>query len=226
MTFSLPVFKGSALWQQAMTHKSFANEQPVTVDDNERLEFLGDAILTFISAEYLYARFPNRPEGELTPMRAALVDRPQLYRFAQQLGLGRHLQLGKGAQKEGAQRNSRLLCSAFEALIGAYFLDVGREMKPVKDYVIPMFDSAITRAIEASAKDVKTRLQERTHIETGEQIEYIDISSSGPDHAKTFVVEVRIGKKAYARAQGPSKKEAQKIAARLTLEQLEMDENQ
>ena len=217
---NLPPFSNPALWQQAMTHKSFANEQPIATKDNERLEFLGDAILTFLSGDYLYARFPNRPEGELTPMRAALVDQLQLYRFAQQLALGDHLRLGRGAQKEGARQSARLLCSAFEALIGAYFLDVGRNVQPVKAYVVPMFDSAMARAVEAITKDEKTRLQEWVHSEGG-KLEYVDISSSGPDHAKAFVVEVQIDSKPYGRAQGSSKQKAQKMAAKSTLDMLQ-----
>ncbi len=215
----LPPFKNSALWQQAMTHRSFANEQPSATADNERLEFLGDAILTFISGDYLYARFPNRPEGELTPMRAALVDQLQLYRFAQQLALGDHLRLGKGAQKEGARESARLLCSAFEALVGAYFLDVGRDVQPVKAYVVPLFDSAMDRVIEAITKDEKTRLQEWVHIEGG-KLEYVEISSSGPDHAKKHVAEVQIDAQPYGRGEESSKQKAQKMAARLTLEML------
>lgn len=219
MTVPPPPFKNPALWQQAMTHKSFSNEQPVAIKDNERLEFLGDAILTFLSGDYLYARFPDQSEGELTTMRAALVDQLQLYRFAQQLALGDHLRLGKGAQKEGARRNAKLLCSAFEALVGAYFLDVGRDVQPVKAYMVQLFDLARDRAIEAITKDEKTRLQEWIHIEGG-TLEYIEIGSSGPDHAKQYVVEVKIDGQPYGRGQGKKKKEAQKMAARLTLEML------
>jgi len=216
----LPSFKNSALWQQAMTHKSFANEQPIATEDNERLEFLGDAILTFLSGDYLYARFPDRPEGELTTMRAALVDQLQLYRFAQRLRIGDHLRLGKGAQKEGARESARLLCSAFEALIGAYFLDVGRDVQLVKVCVVPLFDSAMPRALEAIAKDEKTQLQEWAHTK-GTKLEYVEISRSGPGHAKEFVVEVQIDGKSYGRGHGSSKQEAQKMAARVTLEMLQ-----
>ena len=218
MTFSLPTFKDSALWQQAMTHKSFANEQPTAVAHNERLEFLGDAILTFLSGEYLYARFPERSEGELTPMRAALVDQLQLYHFAQRLALGDRLRLGKGAAKEGA--SARLLCSAFEALVGAYFLDVGQNVQPVKDYVVPMFEFAIASAVEAGVKDDKTRLQEWAQSTKGSVPKYVEISRLGPDHAKVFVVEVQIDGKAYGRGRGPSKQKAQKMAAKSALELL------
>ncbi len=218
--FSLPAFNNSALWQQAMTHKSFANEQPTAVQHNERLEFLGDAILTFLSGEYLYSRFPDRPEGELTPMRAALVDQSQLYHFAQELALGGYLRLGKGVEKEGA--SARVLCSAFEALVGAYFLDMGRDVQRVKDYVVPMFEIVIASAIEAGVKDDKTRLQEWVQSEVGGVPEYVEIGSLGPDHAKEFVVEVQISGRPYGRGQGPSKQKAQKMAAKSTLEILKI----
>lgn len=219
-TFSLPTFSNSALWQQAMTHKSFANEQSIATEHNERLEFLGDAILTFLSAEYLYVRFPKQSEGELTPMRAALVDQPQLHCFAQGLKLDKHLRLGKGAEKEGARKSARLLSSAFEALIGAYFLDEGRNLQPVKEYITPMFESAITLAVEAGVKDNKTRLQEWAQRTIGSVPKYVEISTLGPDHAKEFVVEVQIDGKPFGRGRGPSKQKAQKIAARATLEML------
>ncbi|EDX86007.1 ribonuclease III [Synechococcus sp. PCC 7335] len=219
-TFSLPTFTNSALWQQAMTHKSFANEQPTATEHNERLEFLGDAILTFLSAEYLFVRFPKQSEGELTPMRSALVDQSQLHRFAQGLKLDEYLRLGKGAEKEGARKSARLLCSAFEALIGAYFLDQEHNLQLVKDYITPIFESAIAPDVEAGVKDDKTRLQEWAQKTTGSVPEYVEISTLGPDHAKEFVIEVQIGGKSYGRGSGRSKQKAQKLAARSTLEML------
>ena len=203
-----------------MTHKSFANEQSTATEHNERLEFLGDAILTFLSGEYLYARFPKKPEGELTPMRAALVDQSQLHHFARGLKLDEYLRLGKGAEQEGARRSARLLCSAFEALIGAYFIDQGHNLQPVKDYLTPMFESAIALAVEAGVKDDKTRLQEWAQRKVGSVPEYVEISTLGPDHAKEFIIEVQIDGKPYGRGIGRSKQKAQKIAARSTLEML------
>ncbi len=165
--FSRPPFKNKLLWQQAMTHSSFTNEQANNelsderaVAHNERLEFLGDAILTFLSGDYLYARYPDRPEGALTVMRSAMVDQPQLCRFAQALELGRYLRMGKGAEKEGGRASSRLLCSAFEAMIGAYFLDTARDVQAVNAYVVPFFDSVAAAVMEQTNKDAKTRLQE------------------------------------------------------------------
>lgn len=218
--FSLPPFQNRTLWQQAMTHSSFINEQPTAGEHNERLEFLGDAILNFVSGAYLYQRYPERPEGELTPLRAALVDEPQLCHFAQELGLGHQLRLGRGADQEGSRKSPRLLCSAFEAMIGAYFLDAGCDVQAVQDYVLPMFDTVVEQAVQAGINP-KSRLQELTQKRFGEMPAYALISSSGPDHAKEFVVEVRIHGRAYGRGQGHSKKEAEKAAARMTLKDLE-----
>jgi ribonuclease III len=214
--FSLPPFRDKSLWQQAMTHSSFTNEQPAAGEHNERLEFLGDAILTFISGAYLYARYPERPEGELTPIRAALVDQSQLCHFAQRLNLGEHLRLGKGAHQEGSRKSARLLCSAFEAMIGAYFLD--SDIQAVRDYVLPMFDTVVEQAVQGI--NAKSQLQEWAQQSLRATPDYREVSSHGPDHAKVFIVEVWMGDQNYGQGQGHSKKEAEKEAARAALETL------
>lgn len=221
--FYLPTFRSQQLWLCAITHSSFANEhtnaQSEAEDHNERLEFLGDAILTFISGAYLYERYPKRPEGELTAIRSALVDKPQLCYFAQALKLGDYLRLGKGAQQEGSRQSDRLLSSAFEALIGAYFLEVQQDMRAVRRYVEPMFDVVIEAAIARSINP-KSRLQEWAHKSIGQTPEYRLVNSSGPDHDKCFLVEVWIGAKAYGQGQGGSKKLAEKAAATAALENI------
>ena len=214
--FSLPTFRDDALWQQAMTHRSFTNEQP-DAPHNERLEFLGDAILNFLSGEYLYANYPNRPEGDLSQMREALVDESQLCHFANSLNLGQHLQLGRGASQNEGYNNSRLLCSAFEALVGAYFLDSDRSINPVRNYVWPFFDSAIANLTHHPIKNEKSRLQEWTQKRFGHPPEYVTLSTSGPDHNRAFLVEVRINNRACGKGRGHSKKAAQKAAARTAL---------
>jgi ribonuclease III len=218
--FSLPPFQDESLWRQAMTHSSFTNEQSAATatagNHNERLEFLGDAILTFVSGAYLYARYPDKTEGELTPIRAALVDQSQLCYFAQALNLDKHLRLGKGADQEGARKSSRLLCSAFEALVGAYFLDTN--IQTVEAYVLPMFDTVIEQAWQDI--NVKSRFQEWAQQNLGTAPDYREVSRHGPDHARTFIVEVWIGDKQYGQGQGRSKKEAEKAAARAALEAL------
>ena len=218
--FSLPTFKDRALWHQAMTHSSFTNEQP-DAPHNERLEFLGDAILNFLSGEYLYTSYPNRPEGTLSQMRETLVDESQLCHFATHLSLDRHLQLGKGALQNKGRNNARLLCSAFEALIGAYFLDSDRDIEAVRSYVWPFFDLAIATLSTDPIKNEKSRLQEWSQSRFGITPEYVTLSISGPDHKREFLVAVNIDSKTYGKGEGNSKKEAQKAAARAALERIE-----
>ncbi|MEL6259770.1 MAG: ribonuclease III [Cyanobacteria bacterium J06626_6] len=220
IAFALPSFRDRQLWAQAMTHRSFANEQSGRCEHNERLEFLGDAILTFLSGEYLYGRFPQRPEGELTAIRAALVDQSQLCDFASRLSIGEHLRLGKGASQEGGRTSARLLCSAFEAMIGAYYIDSECSVQPVRAYVTPMFDAVIEQAVEQSA-NVKSQLQAWAQQMLGETPTYVEVRSDGPDHAKRYVMEVRIADKPYGQGRGYSKKQAEKRAARQALERIE-----
>lgn len=217
--FLLPPFKNKLLWQQAMTHSSLVNERPGAGEHNERLEFLGDAILTFVSGVYLYNLYPERPEGELTPIRAALVDKPQLCHFAQELCLGEHLRLGRGADQEGARYSARLLCSAFEAMIGAYYLDAGQDMEAVDSYVTPMFDEVVEQAVQAGT-NAKSRLQEwaQKHLEVLPVYQVVE--TIGPDHDKQFVVEVLIKDVVYGHGEGNSKKAAEKMAAKVAFQQL------
>ncbi|NEP16907.1 MAG: ribonuclease III [Leptolyngbya sp. SIO4C1] len=219
--FYLPAFKSKALWQQAVTHKSHAKEQAQPGQDNERLEFLGDAILTFLSGQYLYQRYPERSEGELTPLRAALVDEKQLSHFAKRLNLQTHLRLSLGAENSGGRQSKRLLCSAFEAIVGAYFLDTGSDIQAVRDYVWPMFD-AVAQQVDQTALQVnfKSRLQAWALEATGEVPQYIIIHETGPDHAKAFTAEVRIQGKAYGQGSGRKKQDAEKQAAQAALEAL------
>jgi len=210
--FSLPPFKDKSLWQQAMTHSSFANEQPNAGEHNERLEFLGDAILTFVSGAYLYAQYPNRSEGELTLMRAALVDKPQLCQFAQMIDLGAHLRLGRGASQQGSRHSERLLCSAFEAMIGAYFLDSNQDIEAINDYVLPMFETVIG-SVAKEGINAKSRLQEWAQKHYGVLPVYKDVNSFGPDNKKRFVVDVFVVDVFYGRGEGDSKQAASFAAA-------------
>ncbi|MGJ3247201.1 MAG: ribonuclease III [Elainellaceae cyanobacterium] len=208
-----PAFQNSILFEQAMTHRSYANEA-MSLNHNERLEFLGDAVLNFLSGEYLYKRYPDQPEGILTPLRAALVDETQLAKFAIALELGNVLRLGKGAEQEGGRQNANLLSSAFEALIGAYFLDKNSDIEPVRDYVMPLFDSVIdSLVVSASRVNVKSRFQEWALKELGEVPRYTIIDEHGPDHAKKFTAEVRVKLKAYGTGTGRRKQDAEKRAA-------------
>lgn len=215
----LPRFSSDKLFIKAMTHKSYANEQGEGGVDNERLEFLGDAILTFICGELLYREFPQKPEGELTQLRSSLVDRTQLAAFAIALQLNQHLRLGRGVENSGGRTNPRLLSSAFEALVGAYFLDQGSNIDKVQAYVEPLFHWALAeRGATGSAINYKSRFQEWALAEIGQVPEYFILEESGPDHAKRFVAEVRVQANSYGQGKGRKKQEAEKQAARAALE--------
>lgn len=218
-TFNLPNFNHQDLWQLAVTHKSYAKEH--ACEDNERLEFLGDAILTFLSGEYLYQRYPDRPEGELTPLRAALVDENQLSHFASKLQLQKYLRLSRGAENSDSRNSKRVLCSTFEALIGAYFLDSGQDIEKVRDYVIPMFDSVAATVSETAIQiNYKSRFQIWSLDQLGEVPSYQIIGATGPDHAKQFTAEVRVKGLLYGRGKGGRKQDAEKKAAQAALKKV------
>jgi ribonuclease-3 len=221
MMCPLPEFDKPYLFTQAMTHRSYSQEQGTDGDDNERLEFLGDAILTFLCGEFLYQTFPDQAEGELTRLRASLVDRTQLAAFAQALDLGTQLRLGRGVENSGGRNNPRLLSSAFEALIGAYYLDGDGDMEAVRAYVAPCFEWALaSRDSETATANPKSQLQEWALKSTGQVPKYEIVAESGPDHAKQFVVEVSIQQQPYGQGEGHRKQDAEKEAARSALERL------
>ena len=218
-TFYLPTFNDKSLWQLAITHKSYAKEHDC--DDNERLEFLGDAILTFLSGEYLYQRYPERAEGELTPLRASLVDESQLSHFASQLQLQDYLRLSRGAENSDSRNSKRVLCSTFEALIGAYFLDRNQDINTVRAYVVPMFDSVAATVSETALHiNYKSRFQIWSLDQLGEVPSYTIIGATGPDHAKQFTAEVRVKGLLYGRGKGRRKQDAEKQAAQAALKKV------
>lgn len=220
---SLPSFRRSPLLQQALTHRSFANEQSGAVEDNERLEFLGDAVLKFVMGKLLYERYPDLREGELTRLRSHLENnRHQLASFARALGLDQMLRLGRGAEKEGARENPEILSDAFEAVVGAYFLDAGIEaaIAFVEALVIPVADQLAQAPKTAITHNVKGELQEWAMAEYGTIPQYKTLKETGADHAKTFTVAVYIQDQEYGRGTGSSKKEAQKVAAQMALQKL------
>ncbi len=220
-SFQLPTFEQAALLTTAVTHKSYAKEQGQPGADNERLEFLGDAILTFLCGEFLYRDYPQADEGELTQLRASLVDKTQLSVFALQLGLNHYLRLGKGVENSQGRSNPRLLSSAFEAVIGAYFLDLDGDVDAVRHYLEPFFVWALKqRQTDEPLVNAKSQFQAWALAEVGEVPDYVIMAESGPDHAKQFVAEVRVKGKGYGRGQGPKKQSAEKQAARSALERL------
>ena len=206
-------FTNSQLLEQALTHRSYLNEHPdVDSEDNERLEYLGDAVLDFLLAEYLYLNFPNAPEGELTGLRAALVRRETLARLATRLGLGPVMRMGHGEVETGGRERMATLCAAFEALVGALYLDQG--LVVVSAWVLPMMLEELAGArVEVEDKDPKSRLQETAQGILGVTPRYRTVSAIGPDHAKVFTVEVSIGALVCGHGEGPSKQIAAQQAA-------------
>ena len=212
-------FKDKSLLMRALTHRSYLNEAPPIHLDNERLEFLGDAVIDLIVAEVLYQRFPEQREGALTTMRANLVRRETLATFARQIDLGTYLLLGRGEAENGGRERDALLCAAFEALCGAIYLDQGLEAaaKFLGEFLEPMLTPLAQGPI---TKDPKSRLQEWAQTELGQTPHYVTIGSTGPDHAKEFTVEVRIGGQVYGVGVGMSKQKAAQQAARAALDSI------
>ena len=215
-------FKDPRLLVRALTHRSYLNEHPEALEDNERLEFLGDAVLDFLVGEWLYHRFPEMPEGDLTRLRAALVCRDQLAAFACQIGLQHALLLGHGEAANGGRDRPTTLSATFEALVGALYLDQGLEA--VQRFMLPLLEPAIKRILEARLdEDPKSRLQEWAQAQGYRTPTYHILEVRGPDHAREFDIEVRIEGRPYGRGKGPSKREASKAAAADALRKLGLD---
>lgn len=210
-------FSNISLLTRALTHRSYVNENPNAMEDNERLEFLGDAVLDFIVGAWAYHRFPEMAEGDLTKIRSALVRNDQLAEFARELNLGAALRLGHGEATSGGSDRDGLLGSAFEAVVGALYLDSG--LGAVETFVHPMLDEAQDYILE-EIQDPKSRLQEWAQSEKLGTPQYVTVASRGPDHAKEFEVEVRIQGVMYGRGHGTSKQVAARIAAQTALEAL------
>lgn len=210
--------KDQDLRRRSLTHRSYVNEHPQVSGDNERLEFLGDAILNFLSGEYLYRRYPEMAEGEMTRRRAALVDEKQLAKFAIEVGIQHQMRLGHGVAQDGGTENPNLLSSTFEAVVGAYYLDANGQIDRLRPLLEPLFDSVPL----TSNVDVKNRLQEYLHAQ-GLTItpSYKHHRSGGPDHAPEFVAFVYLGDRLLGTGQGRSTKIAEKQAAAAALHKLE-----
>jgi len=202
----------------ALTHSSFANEQGC--DHNERLEFLGDAVLELAVSEELFNRFPNAPEGALTKLRAKLVSMPSLADLAKTLGLESYVYLGKGEESQGGRERDSLLSDALEALLGAVFLDGGYES--AKHVVLAIFNPRWPQEVEPpKTRDFKSRLQELTQRDHKSRPIYRLLGSSGPEHEKLFEVEICLPDGRTVLARGSSMKKAEQAAARQALEILE-----
>ena len=211
-------FTDKSLLENALTHSSYANEnRSGRAVSNERLEFLGDSVLGMITAEYLYRTHPDLPEGELTRTRAALVCEGSLHEVAKVWVLGQHLRLGRGEESGGGRERTSILADAVEAVLAAMYLDggIGTVRKTIHKFIL----SGENRAENAN-RDYKTALQEWVQRESGQVLAYRLTGESGPDHAKSFEVEVTLNGDVIGRGQGRSKKEAERNAARAGLEKL------
>lgn len=214
-------FQDESLLHRALTHPSYMNENPSkALEDNQRLEFLGDAVLAFVSGEWLFNRFPDASEGRLTRLRAALVRTETLAQFAMFCHIGDALLVGKGEDETGGRQRSANLCDAFEAVVGALYLDQG--IDAVRDFVYQNFDRIISIILSDDLeKDAKSRLQEWSQRNLGQTPIYETTATEGPDHAKQFTVVVKIGEKSYSTGVGSRKQIAEQDAASRTLDILQ-----
>ena len=213
-------FSNPGLLQQALIHRSFLNENPgFTLGSNERLEFLGDAVLGLVVAERLFREYPDLPEGDLTSLRSALVRTQTLARVAERLSLGEYLYMGKGEESSGGRQRPLTLARAMEALIGAIYLDQG--LTTTQRLVWQLLEPELTTSLQESlTKDYKSRLQEFAQAERGTTPVYRTVSAVGPSHAMIFTVEVLVGNEVLGHGTGRTKQAAEQEAARVALETL------
>jgi len=214
-------FKNKRLLDQSLAHRSYLNEHPeFKLGSNERLEFLGDAVLEFISSLLLFKKLPNHPEGDLTNIRSCLVRTSTLAEIAKGLDLGSYLLLSKGEEDLGGRENQSLLANSIEALIGALFLDQGMDI--AQKFVLKLIRPKLSEVIKAKKfKDPKSLFQEAIQAKKKITPQYEVVEESGPDHNKTFTVALLIEDKLQAKGKGKSKQEAEESAAKAALEKLE-----
>ena len=207
-------FKNPELLEIALTHTSYANESRTPVKHNERLEFLGDSVLQIVSADYLFHAYADRPEGDLTRIRASLVSEGALFQFAQEIGLGEYLRLGRGEERCGGRTRPSVVSDAFEAVIAALYLDGG--MEAARNFILPFITEGKT-----AEDDYKTRLQEVVQQDPSAVLKYEVTGETGPDHNKQFTVCVWRNGELLAEGRGRSKKAAEQHAAKVALEKLQ-----
>lgn len=211
-------FQDRALLQQALIHRSYLHENPdLVLPSNERLEFLGDAVLSLVAAEHLYQHYPEMSEGDLTALRAALVKSETLAEFGASLSLGNYIAMSKGEEASGGRQRPAILARTFEALIGAIFLDKGLEA--TREFLLRFLKPALEEVTRLNLdKDFKSRLQELAQGQWHITPHYKTVHVAGPDHARRFTVQVFVGDEMVGEGTGPSKQAAQQAAARAALE--------
>jgi ribonuclease III len=212
-------FQNIDMIQQAFTHSSYVNEhRELNFSDNERLEFLGDAVLELGVSQYLFQKYPSMPEGEMTKLRASIVCEPSLATFARSLDFGSHILLGKGEEMTGGRNRPALLADVFEAFLGALYLDQGYEiaLNFLEKHVFPKIDTGAF----SHGMDYKSKLQEIIQQDKNQSIEYQIVEEKGPSHNKEFVAELLINQQLYGSGVGRTKKEAEQRAAKDALDKL------
>lgn len=214
-------FRDRKRLEGALYHSSYANEhRSLGIHSNERLEFLGDAVLGLVTADYLFRKHPDLPEGDLTRIRAALVCEESLHEVAQSLDLGSYLKLGKGEEAGGGRHRASILADATEAVFAAVYLDGGITAASELIHRV-LLDVEREEVVEERRRDYKTLLQEHIQRKAGQELTYCMVREEGPDHAKTFVTEVRLNGTAIGEGSGHSKKESEQMAAKSALEKLD-----
>lgn len=213
-------FQNHALLEEALCHSSYANEHRAEhLSSNERLEFLGDSVLGFVTAEFLFAQHPDLPEGDLTRIRAALVCEQSLYEVARKLNLGAYLRLGRGEESGGGRTRTSILADATEAVFAAVYLDGGIAAASALIHRV-LLDAEREEVVEERRRDYKTALQELVQRQADQVLIYRMVGERGPDHAKIFAAEVLLNGTSIGSGSGHSKKEAEQAAARSALERL------
>lgn len=209
-------FKNKKLLINALSHSSYANETKNPGGSNERLEFLGDSVLSVVVSDYIYKQLNSVAEGDLTKLRASLVCEKSLHSFAQRIHLGDYILLGKGEENTGGRERPSILADAFEAVIAAVYLDGGIEA--ARKHILNFIPADLVHGAKMAFGDFKTVLQEVVQKNPEEKVEYVLIGEEGPDHNKRFVVEVMLNSQVIGKGKGRSKKDAEQLAAKEALE--------
>lgn len=212
-------FRNRALLENALRHSSYANEsRDPAITSNERLEFLGDSVLGFVTAKYLYTHYPEMPEGSMTKLRAELVCEHALHKVAQDLELGNYIRLGRGEESSGGRTRTSILADAVESVIAAMFLDGGMDV--AERFILDRVLSVLDKGLPVRDTDNKTKLQEKVQLKHGQTLAYQVTGESGPDHRKEFTVSVLLNGEPVGSGTGFTKKEAEQAAAGDALEKM------
>lgn len=214
---NIPQFHNKALYEQVFIHRSYLNEAGKNFQSNERLEFLGDSILSYVVSSFIYSNFQDLEEGELTNLRSSLTNTITLYEISKELNLGSYLKLSKGEEESGGRENKTILANTLEALIGGLYIDQGIEN--TGRFILEILDQKIDKNIQTEyLKDPKSRLQEKLQGQYKTSPVYKIINEEGPDHMKVYSIGVYLNDKLLASGTGNSKQEAEKVAAKNALE--------